>query len=185
MDETDVNSKWQDEMAIYTSSNDIPIDGAHELTEYFYLGANREGNAVTAGGSEATAVAAPTWSPQDWTGGGELTAAGLKRTCFQMRFEAVDLGQYLTDHETVWPEMQEALVECGWHNYSLFFKPDGFAVGYFETEVGFEDACARMDSMPVNEVWQEQMSKYTPKNTSPIDAAQELTHYFYLGTDTQ
>ena len=81
--------------------------------------------------------------------------------------------------------MQDALVECGWHNYSLYYKPDGFAVGYFETEVGFDDACARMDSMAVNAVWQEQMTKYTPKNTSPIDAAQVLKHYFYMGTDKQ
>jgi hypothetical protein len=25
--------------------------------------------------------------------------------------------------------------------------------------------------------------RYTPSNSSPIDAAMELTHYFYLGSD--
>ena len=118
--------------------------------------------------------------------------------------------------------MQQALVACGWHNYSLvppppplhkppkltyltpiflqFYRPDGFAVGYFETDAsGFEEAGGRMDSFDVNTVWvraccsslcflrgslkggcsqQEAMSKYTPANTSPIDAAMELQHYF-------
>ena len=72
--------------------------------------------------------------------------------------------------------MQEALVACGWHNYSLvrpervspqlthltaavrrplqFYRPDGFAVGYFETDAsGFEEAGGRMDSFDVNAVW--------------------------------
>ena len=80
-----------------------------------------------------------------------------------------------------------------------FYRPDGFAVGYFETDAsGFEEAGGRMDSFDVNAVWvracsssllshgnlkggcsqQEAMSKYTPANTSPIDAAMELEHYF-------
>ena len=27
-----------------------------------------------------------------------------------------------------------ALAETGWHNYSLFLRPDGLLIGYFETE---------------------------------------------------
>ena len=97
MDQTEVNAKWQTEMSVYTPANDIAIDGAKELEQYFYLGANREDNVVVDGdaGGGDNAVSTPAWTPQDWTGGGELTASGLKRTCFQMRFEAEDLGQYL------------------------------------------------------------------------------------------
>jgi hypothetical protein len=51
---------------------------------------------------------------------GVCGAPGRRRCCFQMKFEPAELSQYLTDHEAVWPEMQEALVACGWHNYSLF-----------------------------------------------------------------
>ena len=123
------------------------------------------------------------WSPQASTGTAK-TRSGDNRVCFTLRFDTSDLGSYLKDHEAVWPEMQQALVDCGWHNYSLFYRPDGFAVGYFETDAAsFEEAGARMDGYDVNAVWQEAMSKYTPANTSPIDAAQELTHYFYIGDD--
>ena len=71
--------------------------------------------------------------PETFTGGGGLTRAGHRRVCFTMQFTPSRLDEYLKDHEAIWPEMQQALVECGWHNYSLFYRPDGFAVGYFET----------------------------------------------------
>jgi L-rhamnose mutarotase len=35
--------------------------------------------------------------------------------------------EYKDKHKQVWPEMQAALKECGWHNYSLFMKKDGTA----------------------------------------------------------
>ena len=70
--------------------------------------------------------------------------------------------------------MQQALVDCGWHNYSLFYRPDGFAVGYFETDAsGFEEAGGRMEGYDVNAVWQEAMSKYTPAN--PLVHADVIT----------
>merc|ERR1712194_926920 len=74
---------------------------------------------------------------------------------------------------------------CGWHNYSLFCRPDGFAVGYFETEDDFQSACARMQAHEVNSRWQAAMAKYTPTSTSPIEGAKELQHYFYLGVDME
>ena len=77
-------------------------------------------------------------------------------------------------------------MECGWHNYSLFYRPDGFAVGYFETDDDFASACKRMDAHAVNRKWQDAMSKYTPSGTSPLDGGDtSLRHYFYLGTDTE
>merc|ERR1712086_972018 len=124
------------------------------------------------------------WSPQPYTGGGQPTSNGLKRQCFFMQFENQNLDQYLKDHETVWPDMQEALVRCGWHNYSLFYRPDGFAVGYFETDSSFEDAASKMEDEEGNTRWQEGMSKYTPSGVRPDQAFGTMEHYFYLGTDT-
>ena len=72
------------------------------------------------------------WRPQPFTGAAR-TRTGRRRVAFQLQFEPSRLGEYLKDHEAVWPEMQQALVSCGWHNYSLFYRADGFAVGYFET----------------------------------------------------
>ena len=103
-----------------------------------------------------------------------------------MKFDATDLAQYIKDHEAVWPEMQQALVECGWHNYSLFFRADGFAIGYYETEhETHQQACDAMGKQEVNTKWQNAMKRYTASGVRPDEAMQELTHYFYLGTDQQ
>eukprot|EP00039_Didymoeca_costata_P006018 m.86839 g.86839 ORF g.86839 m.86839 type:complete len:277 (+) comp13073_c0_seq6:190-1020(+) len=146
-----------------------------ELKHYFYLGSNQEGQ-------ESTTATNKTWEPQASTAPA-TTSNGLNRVCFHMKFEAQDLAQYLKDHETVWPEMQKALVETGWHNYSLFYREDGFAVGYFETDAGFKEACERMDHKEVNKIWQDAMSKYTPSKSTPLDAAGPLTPVCYIGND--
>ena len=124
------------------------------------------------------------WIPQAFTGAAR-TQSGRKRVCFTLQFEPSRLEGYLKDHESVWPEMQRALVECGWHNYSLFYRPDGMAIGYFETDESLGVACRRMDSHPVNAKWQTAMAKYTPQGTSPIDGVSEFEHYFYLGDDVE
>ena len=102
-----------------------------------------------------------------------------------MKFDTEDLPQYLRDHEAIWPEMQEALVRCGWHNYSLFYRPDGFAIGYFETPHSFEEAGRLMSLEAVNDRWQSEMAKYTANNVKPDEEMKTLEHYFYLGHDQE
>ena len=126
------------------------------------------------------------WAVQASTAGGGRTKLGRKRVCFTLQFDPTKLDAYLEDHKEVWPEMQKALVECGWHNYSLFYRPDGFAVGYFETDDSFATACERMDKRPINNRWQATMSKYTPSGKEPLEEdSAELKEYFYLGENTE
>lgn len=140
----------------------------------------QSGRAASAGTSKPAAAG---WAPQASTAGGGQTKAGRKRVCFQLHFNSTELQEYLEEHERVWPEMQQALVECGWHNYSLFYREDGYAIGYFETDDSFETACKRMDARAVNTKWQKKMSKYTASGNVPLVGAAELKHYFYLGED--
>ena len=44
---------------------------------------------------------------------GGLSRAGRKRVCFHLQFDPTNLPQYIEDHRAVWPEMQQALVNCG------------------------------------------------------------------------
>ena len=124
-------------------------------------------------------------TPQRYTGGRGLTAAGRRRVCFEMRFDPDRLDEYVQRHEAVWPELQDALKRCGWRNYSLFLRRDGRAVGYFEADGGatFEDCCARMAREPVNARWQREMAQFTPAGEKPDEAAAAFEPYFYLGAD--
>jgi L-rhamnose mutarotase len=51
------------------------------------------------------------------------------RICFLLKVRQERLEEYKMRHASVWPEMLAALRETGWHNYSLFLRPDGLLVG--------------------------------------------------------
>ena len=104
------------------------------------------------------------------------------RVCFLMHVRTDRLDEYTAAHAAVWPEMQQALRETGWHNYSLFVRPeDGLVVGYLETD-DFDAALAGMDAHPVNERWQAAMAPFFPDpgTTRPDQRMQRLTEYFHL-----
>jgi L-rhamnose mutarotase len=124
MDGMDINAKWQAAMAPYTAANTSPIDQASELEHYFYLGDDRVMHRPGVSAAGAPEVCLPQ-APQAYTGGGGLTAGGLKRHAFQIQFNPALLEEYRKDHESVWPEMQQAIRDAGWHNYSLFCRKDG------------------------------------------------------------
>ena len=72
-----------------------------------------------------------------------------------------------------------ALRDAGWHNYSLFVRPDdGLVVGYLETE-DFAAARSRMARTAVNQRWQAGMAQYfdTTDGEHPDEAMRPLTEY--------
>jgi L-rhamnose mutarotase len=91
------------------------------------------------------------------------------------------LAEYKERHHNVWPEMQAALRETGWGNYSLFLRDDGLLVGYLETE-NFERARGGMAQREVNERWQREMDDFFVQADGmlPDRAMQPLEEVFHL-----
>lgn len=58
----------------------------------------------------------------------------MSRYCFTLRVAPEHLEVYRQRHETVWPEMLEAIAASGRHDYSIFLGDDGLLVGVYETE---------------------------------------------------
>ena len=83
----------------------------------------------------------------------------MQRVAFVLKVRADKLEEYKRRHEAVWPEMLAALAETGWHNYSLFLRPDGLLFGYLETP-DFERARQGMAGREVNARWQRDMAPY-------------------------
>lgn len=83
----------------------------------------------------------------------------MQRVCFCLNVKRERLGEYRLRHETVWPEMLDALREAGWRNYSLFLREDGLLIGYVETE-DFEQALRKMAATDVNARWQQEMAPF-------------------------
>jgi L-rhamnose mutarotase len=105
----------------------------------------------------------------------------VKRVCFQLQVRPDRLREYVERHRQVWPDMLEALAATGWHNYSLFLRPDGLLIGYFETP-SLEHALDGMSATEVNARWQAEMAPYFEHLESgrPDMGFLQLTEVFHL-----
>ena len=104
----------------------------------------------------------------------------MKRVGFQFKIRPDRLDEYKKHHKHVWPEMLQALRQAGWHNYTLFLRPDGLIFGYFETEENLSAAQAKMAATEVNTRWQEFMAPFTDSSTRPDEGFLEFEEYFHL-----
>lgn len=103
-----------------------------------------------------------------------------QRVCFLLQLKPDRVRDYLKAHETVWPDMLNALTDAGWRNYSLFVREgDGLVVGYCETD-DFAMAQKRMDETDVNARWQAGMAQYFDDAATPDGPITPLHHYFHL-----
>jgi L-rhamnose mutarotase len=104
----------------------------------------------------------------------------MQRICFTLQVKKDRLEEYKERHRTVWPEMQDALRETGWRNYSLFLSDDGLLVGYLETD-DFQAARAGMAAKEVNARWQTQMAEFFDMGGERADRAMKpLAEVFHL-----
>src|SRR5438105_4784050 len=105
----------------------------------------------------------------------------MQRICFVLQVKPDRLEEYKERHRYVWPDMQAALRETGWGNYSLFLRDDGLLVGYLET-ADFGAAVAAMQERDVNARWQAEMAEFfeLPADGAPDTALERLAEIFHL-----
>jgi len=105
----------------------------------------------------------------------------MQRICFVLQVKKNRLKEYRERHREVWPEMIDALRKTGWHNYSLFLRPDGLLVGYLETP-DFERSRAGMAGFKVNARWQREMADFfvQPEGLLPDEAMKPLEEVFHI-----
>jgi L-rhamnose mutarotase len=83
----------------------------------------------------------------------------VARVCFTLQVRPDRLDEYKRRHAQVWPDMLLALQRTGWHDYSLFLRPDGLLVGYLVAD-DFTAAQAAMQDEEVNHRWQTDMAPF-------------------------
>ena len=104
----------------------------------------------------------------------------MPRVCFTLQVDPARVAEYRERHAHVWPEMQQALRDSGWRDYSLFLRPDGLLVGVVTTE-DFAAALAAMDATEVNARWQAEMAGFfAGLDGRPDQAMQPLGEVFHL-----
>ncbi|AZZ52942.1 L-rhamnose mutarotase [Rathayibacter festucae] len=104
----------------------------------------------------------------------------MQRVCFQLQVRPERIPEYTRRHAAIWPDMAAALKATGWNNYSLFLRPDGLLIGYFETP-SLEAARAGMAATEVNARWQAEMAEFFVElDGAPDTGFLQLTEVFHL-----
>ena len=104
----------------------------------------------------------------------------MQRVCFQLQVRPERIPEYTRRHAAIWPDMAAALKATGWNNYSLFLRPDGLLIGYFET-LSLEAARAGMAATEVNARWQAEMAEFFVElDGAPDTGFLQLTEVFHL-----
>jgi L-rhamnose mutarotase len=106
----------------------------------------------------------------------------MERVCFLLQVKPVRLEEYEERHAAVWPEMLDALLASGYRNYSIFLRPDGLLVGYFECD-DFAEVDAAMQATDVNARWQAEMAEFMtlPEGARPDTGLLRLKEVFHVG----
>ncbi len=106
----------------------------------------------------------------------------MKRVGFLLKVKPDKIEEYKQCHQEVWPDMLDALRRTGWHNYSLFMRPDGLLFGYFEAEESFQASLDGMAKEEVNARWQESMAPFFESlgGAHADEAMQTLEEVFHL-----
>lgn len=104
----------------------------------------------------------------------------MTRVCFQLRVDPDRLDEYRRRHAAVWPEMLRELEASGRHNYSLFLRPDGLLIGYYETD-SVADSDAHLAVSRVAASWEEHMADLFVGRSGRADwTATVLEEVFHL-----
>ena len=104
----------------------------------------------------------------------------MKRVCFLLRIKKSQVAEYKKNHQ-VWPEMRQAIRETGIRNYSMFLRPDGMLVGYFEAE-NQQEFLRKLGETEINRKWQEFMAPYFESGSGDLQkgAPDWVDQIFYL-----
>jgi L-rhamnose mutarotase len=106
----------------------------------------------------------------------------MKRVGFLLKVKPDKIEEYKARHQEVWPDMLDALRRTGWHNYSLFLRPDGMLFGYFEAEESLQTSLDGMAKEEVNARWQQSMVPFFENlgGAQADEAMQQLEEVFHL-----
>jgi L-rhamnose mutarotase len=91
------------------------------------------------------------------------------------------IEQYVERHRAVWPEMLRAIEASGRRNYSLFLRPDGLLIGYYETDSD-EASAAALAADPDTAAWEAEAADLfvALPGSRPDQGAPQLTEVFHL-----
>ena len=78
----------------------------------------------------------------------------MERICFTFDIYPGKEAEYKRRHDEIWPELVDAIRECGFKNYSLF-RRDQTIVAYVECHPDVATAFSALGAYEANDRWSE------------------------------
>lgn len=105
----------------------------------------------------------------------------MARVCFQLQVVPELIEEYVERHKAVWPKMLRAIEASGRRNYSLFLRPDGLLIGYYEVDDD-EAAQRSLAENPDTAEWETEAAEYfvALPGERPDQGAPRLVEVFNL-----
>ena len=105
----------------------------------------------------------------------------MERVCFQLQVKPDRIDEYVRRHAAVGPDMLRAIEDSGRRNYSLFLRPDGLLIGYYETDSD-EESARRLREDPRTAAWEADMADFfvTLEGARADQGAEQLREVFNL-----
>ena len=104
----------------------------------------------------------------------------MPRYAFKLRIRADAIEEYDREHRRVWPELLDRLKAAGISEYSIFRRGQELVLSLRVDD--FERAWDELDRDPVNQRWQEHMSRlFEPvADRGPDERFAMMREVFYL-----
>ena len=104
----------------------------------------------------------------------------MPRYAFKLRIRAEAIEEYEREHTRVWPELLQKLKEVGISDYSIFRRGQDLILTLRVAD--FEKAWEELDRDPVNQRWQQFMSRlFEPvPDKAPEERFAMMKEVFYL-----
>jgi L-rhamnose mutarotase len=102
----------------------------------------------------------------------------VERFCFTFELAAGMEDEYERRHATVWPELEAALKDAGFSNYSIF-RQGTLMIGYVECEPTADAAFAKLEEAEVTARWNDYIRDImtrTVDDEGRLFAAREVWH---------
>ena len=104
----------------------------------------------------------------------------MHRVCFELTVSPSRQGEYRERHAAVWPRMLAEIEASGRRNYSLFLRPDGQLIGYYETDDPAASD-AYLAASAIASEWEREMAPFfLHLDGRPDQGATVLTEIFNL-----
>jgi L-rhamnose mutarotase len=104
----------------------------------------------------------------------------VQRICFELTVSPDRLDEYRERHAAVWPSMLREIENSGRRNYSLFLRPDGLLIGYYETD-DRERSDAYLAASSIAADWEREMAPFfVSLDGRPDQGATTLPEIFNL-----